>query len=61
MNTQPTLSRFKRINVGVKFTHDGEAFRKISGRMAFKLKPNGAGETHNKITFPKNTFCEITP
>jgi len=60
MSAQSSIVRFKRINVGVKFTHDGEAFRKISGRTAFKLKTNGAGETHNKIIFPKNTFCEIS-
>ena len=60
MNAQSNIVRFKRIPIGARFAHNGEAFRKTSGRQAFKLKSSGAGETHNKITFPKNTYCEIS-
>lgn len=52
-------SPFKRLNVGTRFTYKGDRYRKIDTKRAFKLKPNGVGETHAKIHFNRSTNVEV--
>lgn len=51
---------FKRLMIGAKFVSREQTFKKISNREAFLVNDNGTSQTHNKITFPKNTRIKPT-
>jgi hypothetical protein len=61
MSTQliGVLTPFKRLVAGNRFTYKGDRYRKIDAKRAFKLKPNGVGETHTKIRFARSTNVEL--
>lgn len=50
---------FKRLAIGSKFSHAGENFRKATSRSAYRLKPNGAGETHATVPFSRSATCAV--
>lgn len=50
---------FKRLAIGDKFSSKEDMFRKIGSTLVIRLLPNGTGQTHNKIKFPRNRF--VTP
>lgn len=55
--TEP--SAFKRLSIGTTFTSHLGKFRKVSGTKVIRVKPNGVGETHAKLSFPRNTRCTL--
>ena len=51
--------RFKSAPVGQSFTHQGQSYRKASSRGAYRLNPNGTGQTHALIPFARNSWVQV--
>lgn len=58
------LTSFKRLEIGMKFRSEangtnGQTFRKVSKRGAFRIKDNGQGETHAQVPFSRSHAVSI--
>ena len=51
--------RFKSIPAGQSFSKDGQLYRQATARGAYRIKPNGTGETHAALPFARNSWVTV--